>query len=54
MQDLLKQAINKSLPAPEYFILDWKGLGKEKQKIKELISNFNLQVLRTDQIKKDI
>jgi len=50
-KELLQQAIDKSLPSPKYFILDWKGLGKYKNKIKNLLKNFNLEIIRTNQIK---
>jgi len=53
-ESLLQQAITKSIPKPNYIILDYKGLGKEKDNIKELLKKVDLEVLRTNQIKKDI
>lgn len=48
-KELLQQAIDKS--NSKYIILDYKGLGKYKNKIKDLLKNFNLEILRTNQIK---
>ncbi len=53
-ENLLQEAVNKSLPKPKFIILDYKGLGKEKNKIKDLLNNFNLEILRADKIKKNI
>jgi len=32
--------------------LDWEGLGKEKQRIVELLNKMNLEVKRTEQVLK--
>ncbi len=42
----LDKAIESTFPKPEAIILDWKGLGKEKARIKELLGNQDLPVLR--------
>ncbi len=34
--DLLKQAVDKSVPKSQLIVIDWKGLGPHKQKITEL------------------
>jgi len=39
----LKQAINKTVPKSNLIILDWKGLGKYKERIKELTENYNVK-----------
>jgi len=39
----LEQAINKTIPKPSLIILDWKGLGEYKGKIKALTENFEVK-----------
>lgn len=46
-QEMLSKAVQSTLPKPEAIILDWKGLGKEKARIKELLESQELPVLRT-------
>ncbi len=45
-EEMLRQAIKKSLPEPEMVVLDWKGLGKHKQHIKELLEKLNVKYER--------
>ena len=47
-EDMLKQLIDKTLPKPEFVILDWKGLGKEKQRILELLEKNSIKYERSD------
>ena len=49
-KELLEQAIQKSKEKVDFIVLDWKGLGKEKQNIKELLKDLNLEYRRTDQV----
>jgi D-aminoacyl-tRNA deacylase len=42
-KDNLKQALNKTIPKSELIILDWKGLGKYKEKIKQLTENYDVK-----------
>ena len=49
-KEMLLQAIEKTIPKPEFILLDWKGLGKEKQRIIELIKELNLEYKRTDSL----
>ncbi len=44
--EMLGKALQATLPKPEAIILDWKGLGKEKPRIKELLESQDLPVLR--------
>ncbi len=44
--EMLQKAIEATEPKPEAVVLDWKGLGKEKQRVKELLSGQQLPVLR--------
>jgi D-aminoacyl-tRNA deacylase len=49
-EDMLKQMTEKSKENAEFVILDWKGLGKEKQRIVELLEKLKIKYLRTDKI----
>lgn len=42
-EDVLKQAIERTKEKVELVILDWKGLGKEKQRIVELLEKLNIE-----------
>jgi len=44
--EMLDKALQATLPKPEAIILDWKGLGKEKARIKELLEGHELPILR--------
>ena len=52
-EELIKQAIEKTAEKVDFILLDWKGLGKEKQRIINLLKNLNLEFERTDKIFKD-
>ena len=43
---MLNQMIAKSIEKVTYIIVDWKGLGKEKDRIMKLVDNTGLEVLR--------
>jgi D-tyrosyl-tRNA(Tyr) deacylase len=43
---MLNQMIAKSIEKVRYIIVDWKGLGKEKNRIMTLVENTGLEVLR--------
>jgi D-aminoacyl-tRNA deacylase len=45
-RDMLNQMIAKSIERVTYIIVDWKGLGKEKNRIMRLVENTGLEVLR--------
>lgn len=49
-QEMLQQAIAKTIPKPEAIILDWKGLGKEKPRINALLKGQELPVLRLQKL----
>jgi len=49
-KELLQQAIQKTKEKVDFIVLDWKGLGKEKQNIIDLLKELNLEYKRTDQI----
>ncbi len=49
-KEMLQKAIEATSPKPEAIILDWKGLGKEKAHIKQLLEGQNLPILRARKI----
>ena len=49
-EELLKQSIEKTKEKADFILLDWKGLGAEKQRILEMLKNLNLEYKRTDQL----
>ena len=49
----LKRAVaetNLLIPKPDFVLLDWKGLGKEKQRIIKTMEKLGLEVKRTDRL----
>lgn len=53
-EESIKQAIEKTIEKIDFIVLDWKGLGTEKQKIVNMLNNLNLKIERTDQISSKI
>ena len=49
-ENLVKQSIEKTIEKVDFILLDWKGFGKEKQRIVELLKNFDIEVKRIEQI----
>ncbi len=47
-EELLSQMIKNSLEKVEYIILDWKGLGSEKERIKSIAEKTGLMIERVD------
>ncbi len=47
--EMLKQAMRKSVPNADSAILDWKGLGKEKGRIVQLLSSLGINYRRTSE-----
>lgn len=45
-ENILSQMIEKCSQKVEYAILDWKGMGKEKDRIVELIEKTNLKIVK--------
>lgn len=52
-ENLLQQSIQKTLEKVDFVVLDWKGLGAEKQRIVDLLKNMNLEFKRTDMALRD-
>jgi len=47
-ENLIKEAIGKIIPKPKFVLLDWKGLGKEKARILEILDKNNIEYKRSD------
>ena len=52
-EDLMKQSIQKTTEKIDFILLDWKGLGTEKQRIAEILRNMNFGFERTDKLSKN-
>ncbi|MAG07457.1 transposase [Candidatus Pacearchaeota archaeon] len=55
-EKMIQQTIDKTTKKPEYAILDWKGLGKaeQKNKILEILKDFNLKIIKTSEAKENL
>ncbi len=49
-KELILQAVNNAERNLDFILLDWKGLGKEKQRILKILEELNLEYKRTDKI----
>lgn len=49
-EHMLRQAIERTIPAPSCIILDWKGLGPEKRRIMEILKKIKLPVYRAKEL----
>ncbi len=49
-KELIQQAMKKTIPKPDFVLLDWKGLGKEKQKVVNLLKELKIEFKRSDQL----
>jgi len=47
-EKLLKEAMEKIIPKPKFVLLDWKGLGKEKARILDILEKNNIEYRRSD------
>ncbi len=45
-RSMLDQMISKSIEDVRYVFVDWKGLGKEKDRLKELVNGLGLEVIK--------
>ena len=50
--NLIKQAMEKTVPKAKFVLLDWKGLGKNKHRIVEILEKNNIAYKRSDQFLK--
>ena len=51
-ENMINEAINKTIPKPEIILLNWKGLGQYKQKVKDLLDKMHLKYERVQNILK--
>ncbi len=49
-EQLLLEMVEKTEPKPSFVLLDWKGLGSEKQKIVEMLEKNKIEYKRSDQL----
>jgi len=49
-KELLQKALNATSPKPEALILDWKGLGKEKERVKKVLEGLNIPIFRSRKV----
>lgn len=49
-KEMIIQAIDKTFEKVDFILLDWKGLGKEKQRIVELLKGLKIEYRRTDKV----
>jgi D-aminoacyl-tRNA deacylase len=49
-KEMLEEAINKTVEKVDYILLDWKGLGSEKQRVIELLKELNLNYKKTSSL----
>jgi D-tyrosyl-tRNA(Tyr) deacylase len=47
-KEMILQSIERTKEKVDFILLDWKGLGTEKQRIVELLKNMNLEMGRSD------
>ncbi len=47
-EEMIKQALERTVPKADLIILDWKGMKEHKERIKEMVSKLNVEVVRTD------
>ncbi|MEA3378206.1 MAG: D-aminoacyl-tRNA deacylase [Nanoarchaeota archaeon] len=51
---MVKQALEKTFEPVDFILLDWKGLGPYKEKVKNIVYNLNIPVKRVDKILKSL
>ena len=51
-ESLIKEAIQKTAEKVDLIILDWKGLGQNKERIMNMLKNLNLKFERSDSLSK--
>ena len=49
-ENLINQSIQKTTEKVDFVLLDWKGIGKEKQRILDILKNLSIEIKRTEQI----
>jgi D-aminoacyl-tRNA deacylase len=49
-KEMIQQAVDRCVPKADSVVLDWKGLGKEKQRIISLLQGLGVPYKRSDQL----
>lgn len=49
-KEMLMQMIEKTVEKVDFILLDWKGLGAEKEKVLSILKELNLEYKRTDKL----
>lgn len=49
-REMLQQAVDKTVEKVDFILLDWKGLGTEKQRIVNLLKEMKLEYKKTEQV----
>lgn len=49
-ENMIHEALTKTLPHPEIVLLDWKGLGSHKKKVVDLLEKMNLKSERVQRL----
>ena len=52
-ETLIEEAMEKTMPKAKFVLLDWKGLGKEKQRIIKILEENNIKYERSDKFFKE-
>ncbi|MBN1646204.1 hypothetical protein JW868_04155 [Candidatus Woesearchaeota archaeon] len=47
--ELVQQALSRTEEKVDFIVLDWKGLGSEKEKVKSILKDVQIPVVRSDQ-----
>ncbi len=47
-EEMLRQAVERNYERPEIIVLDWKGLGQHKERVKEMIEKVGLDYKKTN------
>jgi D-tyrosyl-tRNA(Tyr) deacylase len=50
-KEMIKQALNRTTEIVKEVILEWKGLGTEKERIVSILKEMNISFIRADQVK---
>jgi len=53
-EELLLEAIEKTIPKPELVVLEWKGLGGNKEKVKNLLEKLEIKYKKWKEIKQNL
>ena len=49
-KEMIKQAVSKTYEKLDFVLLDWKGLGKHKQRIVDILQELRIEYKRTDKL----